>query len=105
MGKFEDAEPFEDYFFSICIENHICNHYFSEKIMTPLMYNCTPIYLGCKNIDSYVENVIKLNGNLEDDFNNIIKIINNPEIYHKKTYTEKNIKAINLIENVEKLFS
>jgi hypothetical protein len=104
MGKFEDAEPFENYHFSICIENYCCNHYFSEKIITPLMYNCNPVYIGCKNIDSYVENVIKLNGNIQEDLNTIITIINNPQLYYKKTYTEKNIKAVNFIQNIENIF-
>lgn len=105
MGKFEDAEPYENYMFSICIENYICNHYFSEKIITPMMYNCMPIYLGCANINLYVDNVIELEENLEKDLKTIVEIINNPEIYYKKTYTEKNIKAVNLIENIEKIFS
>jgi hypothetical protein len=105
MGKFYSDEPYEDYFFSICIENYKCNHYFSEKIATPLMYNCTPIYYGCKNINSYVENVISLTENPEENLQIVQEIINNPEKFYKKTYTEKNIKAINLIENVEKIFT
>jgi hypothetical protein len=52
-GSFEDIEPYENYLYSICIENYQCNHYFSEKIITPLLHNCKPIYLGCKNIDKY----------------------------------------------------
>ena len=105
MGQFNDAEPYENYFFSICIENFQCNHYFSEKIITPLMYNCTPIYFGCKHIDSYIENVIKISGNVEEDLNIILNIIKNPQLYYKKTYNEKNIKAVNLIQNIEKLYS
>ena len=42
-GSFNDDEPYHSYLFSICIENHICNHYFSEKIVTPLLYNCMPL--------------------------------------------------------------
>jgi len=105
MGTFNDAEPYEDYMFSICIENYICNHYFSEKVMTPLMYNCMPIYYGCKNINSYVENTINLTGNIAIDMNLIFHIINNPQQYYKKTYTTKNIKAINFIENLPNIFA
>ena len=104
VGKFEDAEPYESYLYSICIENTICNHYFSEKIITPLMYNCMPIYLGCKNLNDYVENVIILEGNLLKDISVIVKIIKNPELYYKKTYTERNIKSINLIQNLPNIF-
>lgn len=103
-GKFNDAEPYEDYQFSICIENYVCNHYFSEKVMTPLMYNCVPIYYGCKNIDSYTENIINLTGDVNTDMILITSIINNPHEYYKKTYTNKNIKAVNLIENLPNIF-
>lgn len=105
MGKFEDAEPYESYSFSICIENTICNHYFSEKVITPLMYNCMPIYLGCKNIKNYLENIITLEGDLIKDISIIKNIISNPELYYKKTYTERNIKAVNLIQNLPNIFT
>jgi hypothetical protein len=105
MGTFNDVEPYEDYLFSICIENYVCNHYFSEKIMTPLMYNCMPIYYGCKNINSYVENTINLTGNILFDINIIVNILKHPQVYYKKTYTVKNIKAVNLIENLPNIFT
>jgi len=104
-GSFNDAEPYENYLFSICIENYECNHYFSEKIITPLMYNCMPIYLGCRNIDTYFDNIIKLTGNIDIDILLIENIIINPSNYYKKTYNEKNIKKVNLIENIETLYS
>lgn len=104
-GSFNDVEPYENYLYSICIENYECNHYFSEKIITPLMYNCMPIYIGCKNIASYFDNIIKLTGNVEQDILILINIISNPTKYYTPTYNEKNIKTVNLIENVEKLYS
>lgn len=104
-GTFNDSEPYESYLYSICIENLQSNHYFSEKIITPILHNCNPIYLGCKNIDNYLDNVIKLSGNIVNDILLIKNIIINPHKYYKKTYNEKNIKAVNLIENVEKLYS
>jgi hypothetical protein len=105
MGTFNHAEPYEEYMFSICIENYVCNHYFSEKIMTPLMYNCMPIYYGCKNIGSYIENTINLTGDILFDINLIVNILKYPEVYYKKTYTTKNIKAVNLIENLPNIFT
>ena len=104
-GSFNDAEPYENYLYSICIENYQCNHYFSEKIITPLMYNCKPIYLGCKNIDMYFDNIFKLSGNVNQDLLLLINIIKNPIQYYKSTYNKKNIKTVNLIENIEKLYS
>jgi len=104
-GSFNDAEPYENYLYSICIENYQCNHYFSEKIITPLMYNCKPIYLGCKNIDMYFDNIFKLSGDINKDLLLLTNIIKNPTQYYKPTYNEKNIKTVNLIENIEKLYS
>lgn len=103
-GNFDGNEPYEKYAFSICIENVSCNEYFSEKIITPLMYNCVPIYWGCKNITHYLENVICLNGHIEHDMSVIMDIIENMGNYYKNTYTEKNIKAVNLIQNLPTLF-
>lgn len=104
-GHFNEAEPYENYLYSICIENYQCNHYFSEKIITPLMYNCTPIYLGCKNIDAYFDNIVKLSGNIGHDLLRLVGVINSPMQYYTPGYNEKNIKTVNLIENVEKLYS
>jgi hypothetical protein len=104
-GSFNDVDPYENYLYSICIENYQCNHYFSEKIITPLLYNCMPIYLGCKNIESYFDDIINLTGDVNEDIQLLIKIVSEPDKYYKPTYNEKNIKTVNLIENVEKLYS
>lgn len=104
MGEFNETEPYENYWFSICIENFVCSHYFSEKIITPLMFNCMPIYLGCINIEKYVENFITLEGNVQKDIMIIMTILKNPNMFYRKTYTDKNIKAVNLIENLPNIF-
>lgn len=104
-GPFKDSEPYENYLYSICIENFQSNHYFSEKIITPLLHNCLPIYLGCKNINNYFDNIINLTGDINKDILLIINVIKNPLKYYNNTYNEKNIKRVNLIENIEKLYS
>lgn len=68
------------------------------------MYNCIPIYLRCKNINKYIENFIKLEGNIHNDILIIMDIINNPNLYYTKTYTERNIKSVNLIQNLPNIF-
>ena len=104
-GTFDNKEPYETYYYSICIENFESNHYFSEKISSPIMYNCMPIYYGCKNIKNYFENsYIELNGNIENDMNIIISILRNPTEFYKKTITPKNIKTPNLLLNVDTFF-
>jgi len=104
-GKFNDAEPYEDYVFSICIENFVNNHYISEKIMSPIMFNCMPIYYGCNNIKKYFDEVILLSGNIDNDIEIIISVLKEPYKYYKKTYTEKNKKTVNLLENISEIFS
>ena len=104
-GGFNDAEPYESYLFSVCIENFQCNHYFSEKIITPLLHNCMPVYLGCKNIDQYFDNMINLSGNIDNDILLLTEIIKNPDSYYKPTYNQKNIKTVNLLKNVVDLYS
>jgi len=104
-GPFNDVEPYENYLYSICIENFQSNHYFSEKIITPLLHNCLPVYLGCQNINTYFDNIINLTGDINKDILLIINIIKNPLKYYNNTYNEKNIKRVNLIENIENLYS
>jgi len=104
-GVFNGVEPYESYLFSVCIENFQCNHYFSEKVITPLMHNCMPVYLGCKNIDKYFDNMINLSGNVDNDILLLTEIIKNPERYFRTTYNQKNIKTVNLLENVVDLYS
>jgi hypothetical protein len=83
-GKFIEEEPYADYLFHIAIENVETPHYFSEKIMNPLLCNTTPIYLGCQQIDQYFPKmVIKLTGQAEKDFALLTDICRNKERYIK----------------------
>lgn len=104
-GEFTDAEPYEDYLFSVCIENFVNNHYISEKIMSPIMFNCMPIYHGCNNVKNYFDEVIILTGNIDNDIQVIISILKDPYKYYKKTYTSKNKKTVNLLENISEIFN
>ena len=103
-GSFNDAEPYEKYLFSICIENFKCGDYFSEKIITPLLYNCMPIYSGSDNIDNYFNDIIKISGDIDKDIQLLTDVLKDPYKYYKTTYNDKNKKTVNLIENIENLF-
>lgn len=105
-GPFDGEIPYEEYKFTISIENFSCNDYISEKFMSPLLHNCKPIYLGCKKIKNYFseKDYILLSGNVDDDINLLEKILSQPEKYYSKTFTEKNRKTVNLIENIENIF-
>jgi hypothetical protein len=104
-GPFNEAEPYEDYLYTIAIENFRSNHYFSEKIINPIMYNCSPIYVGCKNIHKYFDDIILLSGNINYDMKIIYNILREPFKYYKKSYTEKHEKNINLLKNIETIFN
>jgi hypothetical protein len=105
FGKFQNIEPYEEYFYSICIENYQSNDYISEKILDPLLHNCQPIYLGAKNIKNYFNNsVIILKGDLLFDIELLKTIIKNPYKYYKVTNNERNSQTINFFENFDELF-
>lgn len=82
-GDFHNSEPYEDYQFTIVIENSQSELYISEKYINPLAYKCIPIYFGASKIDSvFGSNCChKLTGDLEKDVEIISKIYRNPEKY------------------------
>jgi hypothetical protein len=104
-GVYKDIEPFNEYMFSICIENYSHNEYFSEKFISPLLCNCMPIYYGCTKINQYFDEGIILSGNVVNDIQILKDILNEPYKYYTKTYTEKNLKTVNLIQNLDRLFT
>jgi hypothetical protein len=104
-GEFKETEPFLPYHFHIAIENFQLNHYFSEKIVNPLLAGTTPIYCGCKNIDSYFPNmVIKLTGDVDNDLNLFVDIFNNFGLYRKTVDIDYVKNRINLVKHIPKLF-
>ena len=104
-GSFTKYEPYDDYQFHIAIENFQTNHYFSEKIITPLLLETTPIYLGCKNIDQYFDGqLVNLTGNLDIDMNLLQLICLMPDQYKKAIDTEKVDSIVNILRNMKTLF-
>ncbi len=100
-------EMCKDYVFTIAIENTIHDHYFTEKIINPLIYNTIPIYLGCSNIENYFPNhSIPLTGNSQIDIQFIDYILRNPQefINRHKIDIQLVLSKVNLIKNVENLF-
>jgi hypothetical protein len=74
-GEFTDKEPYLEYEYHIAIENFQNPHYFSEKIINPLLCGTTPVYLGCTNIHSYFgDSLIDLTGNVQEDMTLLIKL-------------------------------
>lgn len=105
-GHFESKEPYNHYKFHIAIENVQSNHYFSEKITDCLLCGTTPVYLGCKSIDSYFpDNIIKLTGNIDKDIMLLKNILRNPDIYQKNIDLQVIHKKLSLVENIDYAFS
>jgi hypothetical protein len=105
-GEFKDYEPYENYQFHICIENFRTNAYVSEKVINPLMTNTVPIYLGCRNIDTYFgDNVIQMSGNLNQDIILINDIVIHPEKYQKNIDLEFIKSKTSLIQNIKEIFA
>lgn len=82
-GTFEINDPHIEYKFHIAIENFVTEYYFSEKIVNAVARYCRPIYYGAINIDNYIDNVIKLTGNVSTDIKLLTEICNNPNNYYK----------------------
>ena len=100
-GPFKDKEPYESYSLSICIENYRHPHYFSEKITNCLVYNTTPIYLGCIEIDTYFPGqVIHLTGDLKYDTGLLVHISKKPSTYIREIKHHENDNVLNLLKNL-----
>lgn len=103
-GEFEEVEPYRDYDFHICIENVQSNHYFSEKIVNPLLNGTTPIYLGCMNIQQYFGKIITLSKNPVSDLELLKNILREPMKYKKDIDLEKIKDTVYLYRNLDSIF-
>lgn len=77
-----------DYKFSIAIENCVEDGYFTEKLTDCILTDTTPIYYGCPNIESYIDNIYTFDL-LENPLDQIRNIIQN-----KKTLDQKKNKKL-----------
>lgn len=112
-GGFDnDITLYQEYPFNICIENFQLPHYFSEKLINPMLCATTPVYLGCTQIDEYFppqgdfHGILKLTGTVEDDLRILYMIIQNPEEYRKyhTPCREKVSETTSLMRNLNSLF-
>ena len=100
-GPFKDKEPYESYALSICIENYRHPHYFSEKITNCLVYNTTPVYLGCIEIDTYFPGqVVHLTGDIKMDANMLVHMSKSPSNYIREIKHDENDNVLNLLKNL-----
>ncbi len=73
----------KDYAFSLVIENHVQDNYFSEKLLDCLLTGTIPIYHGCKKISEYFNMDGFILFDTEEEVKNIIKNLS-IEKYNKK---------------------
>jgi len=110
----EINKMYDPYKFHIAIENFSTPHYISEKILNPFICSTVPIYWGCKNIKTYVNesNVIELSKEtdvdkrIQEDMMLLREIINNPDKYYKPidiNDTKLN-NLLNMFDFIEKQF-
>ena len=92
---------YESYNYHIAIENYRSQHYFSEKIINPLLCATIPVYLGCVNIEQYFpDNVILLSGDVERDMELLRDIIASPGKYHRDINIHNIENRVNLLANL-----
>ena len=107
-GNFNSmSELCKEYAFTIAIENTSHDHYFTEKLLNPLMYNTIPIYWGCKKVNEYFpKHAIRLTGNINSDIVLIHRVLRNPQYYMNeyKINREAVLDKVNLITNIDKIF-
>jgi len=103
-GEFTNDEPYESYHFHICIENFQTSAYSSEKYTNALLWQTTPVYLGAFHT-IFPELTIKLSGNISDDMILITNIITRPDSYKKYFTNEEILSKINLLQNLDIIFS
>ena len=74
-----------DSLFTIVIENVTMKHFFTEKLVDPLLLKTIPVYLGCPNVGEYINErgIISFGGSF--NINEVLeKIIHSPrELYNK----------------------
>lgn len=108
MGGFKSMEEMcKDYLFTIAIENTSHDHYFTEKIINPLINNTIPIYWGCKKVEEYLpKQSIQLTGNINRDVIIIHTVLRNPNKYTNeyKIDQEMVLNKVNLVKNIERIF-
>ena len=105
-GPFDNRrDPYEEYLFTIAVENVSSNHYFSEKVINPMLDGCVPIYLGCRNINKYYPNkTITLKGDIVHDMNLLISILQNPMKHFKNINPLEIQKKSCYLNNLDSLF-
>lgn len=86
FGSFSaNIVPYNDYKYTIAIENSTSSDYISEKYTSPVYFNTIPVYLGASNIQEYFGKDwgIPLIGDIDTDIQTLTDILSNPDKFEK----------------------
>lgn len=50
----DKADALDPYKYHLAIENHSCDHHWTEKLADAYLGFCLPLYFGCTNLDAYL---------------------------------------------------
>ena len=87
-NKWEGLAP---YYFSVIIENSIEKSYFTEKLIDAILCEAVPIYLGCQDIDDFLDTRGMIICKNVDDIKNAVMFASK-NLYFKKLPHLKTIK-------------
>ena len=76
-------DTLDDYMFSIAIENNAIDNYFTEKLLNCFAVGTVPIYLGCRNIDSFFDPAGIIQVGRRTDFKQLISELT-PKSYESR---------------------
>lgn len=96
-GKFtklpnDDKKNLFDSAFSIVVENHRQQYYFSEKIIDCIWSKSLPIYYGCKNIEEYFDVRGMILFNDFDELKDIVSNLSYDDYLSRLEFIEENYK-------------
>lgn len=94
-------EGLKEYRFSLVIENDNSDDFFSEKLIDCLVTGTIPIYYGTKNIGKYFDLSGFIIINNEDDFANIIPMLNEQYYMSKLDSVRNNFNLAKKYVNME----
>ena len=95
----EDA--FKDHRFTVCIENHRANNYFTEKIIDCFSTGTVPIYWGCPNIGEFFDDRGIIHVKDEKEMIEAIASVNESDYISRMPYILNNFEKSHKYEFLE----
>lgn len=108
--KYDSVNEFK---FTLCVENDYKENWLTERFFDAILFDCIPIYYGCKNIkELFPEDGYVLLDNIDDvdyvkkvllDINNNIDSIYNEKIINARKIKKRYFSDHNLLDKIVKL--